>query len=188
MPRCSTDHFHHTIVRAVAVTRSISSEQAKKNKNIKHDILLPISRIAEFIAVTDALLRQHFQDCRNVTFGHLGDGDLHCNVSPALEVSEEPFIARQAEINRMVHNSVDSMGGSILAEHEPGALKREEILRYKSSVEIALVKTIKQALDPLQLMNPIKVIYALKPVSELSTLPPYNMTYQACMRRTQTMR
>ncbi|WP_395826897.1 FAD-binding oxidoreductase [Collimonas sp.] len=136
---------------------SISSAQAKEGKNIKHDISLPISRIAEFIAVTDALLQQHFPDCRNVTFGHLGDGNLHYNVSPPLGVSEETFIARQAEINRLVHDSVDSMDGSISAEHGLGALKREEILRYKSAVEMALMKTIKRALDPLHLMNPGKV-------------------------------
>ena len=110
---------------------SISSAQAKEGKNIKHDISLPIARIVELIAVTDALLQQHFPDCRNVTFGHLGDGNLHCNVSPALGVREEAFIARQAEINRVVHDSVDSMGGSISAEHGLGALKREEILRLQ---------------------------------------------------------
>jgi len=137
---------------------SISSAQAKEGKNIKHDISLPISRIAEFIAATDALLQQHFPGCRNVTFGHLGDGNLHYNVSPPEGVPTERFIEQQAAINLLVHDNVHSMGGSISAEHGLGALKREEILRYKSPVEIALMKTIKQALDPLNLMNPGKVI------------------------------
>ncbi|HWW04973.1 FAD-binding oxidoreductase [Collimonas sp.] len=137
---------------------SISSAQAKEGKNIKHDISLPISRIAEFISVTDTLLQQHFPGCRNVTFGHLGDGNLHYNVSPPTGSCAEQFIEKQADINRLVHDSVDRMHGSISAEHGLGALKREEILRYKSPVEIALMKTIKQALDPLNLMNPGKVI------------------------------
>ncbi|GAC1523221.1 MAG: FAD-binding oxidoreductase [Collimonas sp.] len=137
---------------------SISSAQAKEGKNIKHDISLPISRIAEFITVTDALLQEHFPGCRNVTFGHLGDGNLHYNVSPPVTASAEQFIERQADINRLVHDNVDRMNGSISAEHGLGALKREEILRYKSPVEIALMKAIKQALDPLNLMNPGKVI------------------------------
>jgi FAD/FMN-containing dehydrogenase len=137
---------------------SISSAQAMEGKNIKHDISLPISLIAEFITVTDALLQQHFPGCRNVTFGHLGDGNLHYNVSPPLGSSAEQFIERQADINRVVHDNVDRMQGSISAEHGLGTLKREEILRYKSPVEIALMKTIKQALDPLNLMNPGKVV------------------------------
>ncbi|MGB7194639.1 MAG: FAD-binding oxidoreductase [Collimonas pratensis] len=137
---------------------SISSAQAKEGKNIKHDISLPISRIAEFIADTDALLQQHFPACRNVTFGHLGDGNLHYNVSPPEGVDAERFIEQQAAINLLVHDNVNRMNGSISAEHGLGALKREEILRYKSPVEIALMKTIKQALDPLNLMNPGKVI------------------------------
>jgi len=137
---------------------SISSAQAKEGKNIKHDISLPVSRIAEFIADTDALLQQHFPGCGNVTFGHLGDGNLHYNVSPPEGVEPECFIEQQAAINLVVHDNVNRMHGSISAEHGLGALKREEILRYKSPVEIALMKTIKQALDPLNLMNPGKVI------------------------------
>ncbi|MGZ9710253.1 FAD-binding oxidoreductase [Glaciimonas sp. GNP009] len=137
---------------------SISSAQAKEGKNIKHDISLPISRIAEFITVTDALLQQHFPACRNVTFGHLGDGNLHYNVSPAIGYSADLFLAQQSNINLVVHDSVHKFGGSISAEHGIGVLKREELLRYKSPVEISLMKTIKQALDPLNLMNPGKVI------------------------------
>lgn len=137
---------------------SISSAQAMEGKNIKHDVALPISRIAEFITATDALLQQHFPGCRNVTFGHLGDGNLHYNISPRVGQPVEELLAQQANINRVVHDSVHQFGGSISAEHGIGALKREELLRYKSAVEINLMKTIKQALDPLNLMNPGKII------------------------------
>jgi FAD/FMN-containing dehydrogenase len=132
--------------------------QAAEGKNIKHDISIPISRIGDFIRETDVLLRQTFPGCRMVTFGHLGDGNLHYNVSPPEGTSDEAFIDRQADINLIVHDSVHRFDGSISAEHGLGALKREEIKRYKSEAELNLMRTIKQALDPLNLMNPGKVI------------------------------
>ena len=132
--------------------------QAAEGKNIKHDISVPISRIGDFIRDTDVLLQQAFPGCRMVTFGHLGDGNLHYNVSPPLGTSDNDFIARQADINLVVHDSVHRFGGSISAEHGLGALKREEIKRYKSEVELNLMRAVKQALDPLNLMNPGKVI------------------------------
>jgi FAD/FMN-containing dehydrogenase len=137
---------------------NISMAQAHEGKNIKHDISVPISRIAEFIRVTDALLQQAAPDCRMVTFGHLGDGNLHYNVSPPAGMPDAPFIAQQERINRVVYDSVDQFQGSISAEHGLGALKREEIKRYKSPVELQLMRAIKQALDPAGLMNPGKVI------------------------------
>ena len=136
----------------------ISMAQAHEGKNIKHDISVPISRIGEFIRVTDVLVQQASPGCRMVTFGHLGDGNLHYNVSPPPGVKDTDFILEQPVINRAVHDSVDKFGGSISAEHGLGALKREEILRYKSPVELRLMRAIKQALDPHGLMNPGKVL------------------------------
>lgn len=132
--------------------------QAEEGKNIKHDVSVPISRIGGFISETDALLQQAFPQCRMVTFGHLGDGNLHYNVSPPENVPDEEFIRRQKEVNRVVHDSVHRFGGSISAEHGLGALKREEIRLYKSELEIRLMQQIKQALDPQNLMNPGKVL------------------------------
>ncbi|MEO6354410.1 MAG: FAD-binding oxidoreductase [Burkholderiaceae bacterium] len=136
----------------------ISLAQAAEGKNIKHDISVPISRIADFITVTDALLQQTAPGCRMVTFGHLGDGNLHYNVSPPLDISGDAFIAQQEAINLVVHDSVHGYGGSISAEHGLGALKRDEIQRYKSTVEMQMMQTLKQAFDPLNLMNPGKVL------------------------------
>ncbi|MBV8634018.1 MAG: FAD-binding oxidoreductase, partial [Burkholderiaceae bacterium] len=132
--------------------------QAEEGKNIKHDISIPIARIGEYIHTTDALLQEAFPGCRMVTFGHLGDGNLHYNVSPPEGGSDLEFIARQEDINRVVHDSVNRFNGSISAEHGLGALKRGEIVRYKSEVEMNLMRAIKQALDPKNLMNPGKVI------------------------------
>jgi FAD/FMN-containing dehydrogenase len=132
--------------------------QAEEGKNIKHDISVQISRIGDFIHTTDTRLQQNFPGCRLVTFGHLGDGNLHYNVSPPEHGSHDEFIEKQEAVNRVVHDSVHQFGGSISAEHGLGALKRDEIRRYKSDVEISLMQVIKRALDPLDLMNPGKVI------------------------------
>lgn len=143
-----------------ALRENISEAQAAEGKNIKHDISLPISKLSQFISDTDALLQKAYPACRMVTFGHLGDGNLHYNVSPPeqLELGAEIFLSEQAKINRLVHDQVHQHGGSISAEHGLGALKREEILRYKAPLEMQLMRAIKQALDPDNLMNPGKVL------------------------------
>jgi FAD/FMN-containing dehydrogenase len=141
-----------------ALRENISAAQALEGKNIKHDIALPISQLAEFISVTDALLQQAFPGCRMVSFGHMGDGNVHYNVSAPLGQSDDAFLLQQAEVNRCVYDSVHQFGGSISAEHGLGAMKRDTILRYKSETEMQLMRAIKQALDPHQLMNPGKVL------------------------------
>lgn len=140
------------------IRESISSAQAAEGKNIKHDISMPISNIGAFIQQTDALLQQHFAGCQMVTFGHIGDGNMHYNVSAPKNSSIDTFLMKQNTINRVVHDSVAQFSGSISAEHGLGALKHEEILRYKSPVEMQLMRSIKNALDPNNIMNPGKVI------------------------------
>jgi FAD/FMN-containing dehydrogenase len=132
--------------------------QAKAGKNIKHDISLPVSRIADFIAVTGPQLEAAFPGCQLVCFGHLGDGNLHYNVAPPDGISNDAFLVNQDKVNRVVHDSVVSFGGSISAEHGIGALKRDELAHYKPAVELNMMRAIKAALDPLGIMNPGKVI------------------------------
>lgn len=141
-----------------ALRENISMAQAAEGKNIKHDIALPISCIADFVEQTDAELKRRFPGCRMVSFGHLGDGNLHYNVSAPAGAEDDDFLRRQAEVNLVVHDSVHRFGGSISAEHGLGALKREEIRRYKSGTEMDMMMAIKRALDPLNLMNPGKVL------------------------------
>ena len=148
-----------------ALREHISLAQAAEGKNIKHDVSLPISAIGRYITRTDALLQAAFPACRMVTFGHLGDGNLHYNVSPPPGMADTVFLASQPEINRIVHDSVHDFGGSISAEHGVGALKRDDLPRYKSPVEMALMRSIKEALDPRNLMNPGKVLSASLPHS-----------------------
>jgi FAD/FMN-containing dehydrogenase len=137
---------------------NISAAQAFEGKNIKHDISLPASHIAAFILETDALLQQAYAGCRMVTFGHLGDGNLHYNVAPPSEIDDATFLLEQKKINRIVHDGVHRFHGSISAEHGLGALKKDEITRYKSALEIQLMRAIKNALDPEHIMNPGKVV------------------------------
>ncbi|MES2150556.1 MAG: FAD-binding oxidoreductase [Pseudomonadota bacterium] len=132
--------------------------QAAAGKNIKHDISLPVSRCADFIESTEAALLAAYPHCQLVCFGHLGDGNLHFNVAPASGAGHDAFLANQAGVNRIVHDSVAAFGGSISAEHGIGALKRGELAHYKSAIELNLMRTIKGALDPLGIMNPGKVL------------------------------
>ncbi len=136
----------------------ISEAQAHEGSNIKHDVSIPISRIADFISATDQELARAHAGVRLVTFGHVGDGNLHYNVSAPEGVAPDVFVKNTAAINRLVHDSVARFGGSISAEHGLGQLKRAEIQRYKSALELELMRKLKRALDPHGIMNPGKVL------------------------------
>ncbi len=137
----------------------VSEAQAKEGPNIKHDVSLPASAIESFIRETDAELLRAYPDIQLITFGHLGDGNLHYNINAPQGVDAAQFVeAEQARVNQIVHDSVARFEGSISAEHGLGQLKRDEILRYKSAVEMKLMRRIKAAIDPLGIMNPGKLL------------------------------
>jgi FAD/FMN-containing dehydrogenase len=136
----------------------ISEAQKIEGVSIKHDVSVPVSRLPDFLSMADAALEKAFPGVRVVAFGHVGDGNLHYNLSKADTRDNADFIAAQPEVNRLVHDTVHALNGSISAEHGIGQLKREEILRYKSPVEMAMMRSLKQALDPRGLMNPGKVL------------------------------
>jgi len=141
-----------------SLRENISEAQAAEGKNIKHDISVPISAIADFVESTNAAIARAFPGVRMVVFGHLGDGNLHYNVSPPPGVPEDTFLSWQDGLNAVVHDAVEAAQGSISAEHGIGVLRRDELLRYKSPVALSLMRTIKQALDPQGIMNPGKLI------------------------------
>ncbi len=141
-----------------ALREHISDAQKREGISIKHDISLPVSAIAEFLQRSDAALQAAFRGVRIVTFGHVGDGNLHYNLSKPDGADNADFINQTGAVNRIVHDLVDQLEGSISAEHGLGQLKREEILLYKSDTEMAMMRSIKAALDPLGIMNPGKVI------------------------------
>jgi FAD/FMN-containing dehydrogenase len=145
-----------------SLREDVSESQAAEGPTIKHDISLPISRIPEFVEFMDSEIARQFPGVRLVCFGHLGDGNLHYNVSPgeayAGREMHEAFRALEGPINRAVHDAVAGRGGSISAEHGLGVLRRDESARFKSEVELRLMRAIKNALDPQGLMNPGKLI------------------------------
>jgi len=141
-----------------ALRENISEAQKIEGISIKHDIAVPVSRIPEFLAQADAALEKAFPGIRVVAFGHVGDGNLHYNLSRPDAQENAAFIASQPAVNRIVHDAVHALNGSISAEHGIGQLKRAELLRYKSPVEMALMRSLKQALDPRGLMNPGKIL------------------------------
>ena len=142
-----------------ALRDNISEAQAKEGPNVKHDVSIPISRMADYISATDEELARAYPSARVVTFGHVGDGNVHYNVSAPEGVDASEFIREHTEaINRLVHDSVSRFGGSISAEHGLGQYKRLEITRYKSPVEMRLMRAVKYAIDPRGLMNPGKVL------------------------------
>ena len=137
---------------------SISEAQKIDGISIKHDVSVPVSRMAEFIAQADAALHGVFPGVRIVAFGHIGDGNIHYNASMPDPHRNQEFIAQSKRISRIVYDIVHGLGGSISAEHGLGQLKREEICRYKSALELEMMRNIKQMLDPHGMMNPGKVI------------------------------
>lgn len=141
-----------------ALRENISEAQKIEGISIKHDVSVPVSKIPAFLHQAGEALAVQFPGIRVVAFGHLGDGNLHYNLSKADHLDNAQFLAQQGSVNQVVHDLVASLGGSISAEHGLGQLKREEIRRYKSPVELNAMAAIKRALDPLGLMNPGKVL------------------------------
>ncbi len=140
-----------------SLRETASEAQGMEGKAVKHDISIPISQIPEFIAAASRLLNNQFPGDRLIVFGHLGDGNLHFNISPPIGESGDSLVARQDAINRTVHDLVAAYDGSISAEHGLGVLRKAEARRYKSSIEWELMRAIKNAFDPKGLMNPGKI-------------------------------
>lgn len=138
--------------------KHISEAQKMEGISIKHDVSVPISRVAEFISLANTALKQQYPDVRIVIFGHIGDGNIHYNPSLPNATKNDEFIAQSARVNQLVYDIVHSLGGSISAEHGLGQLKRNEIRHYKSALEMELMSNIKRMLDPNNLMNPNKVL------------------------------
>ncbi len=138
--------------------RNISDAQKSEGVSIKHDVSVPVSRVADFIGQASRDLRERFAGIRIVAFGHMGDGNIHYNASMP-DASNAAFIeGHEQEVNRIVYEVVRRLEGSISAEHGLGQLKRDTIRDYKDPLELELMRRIKDAFDPLGLMNPGKVI------------------------------
>ena len=138
---------------------SIPLAQSQDGLNIKHDVSLPVSAIPEFVRTMGQHLSEAVPGVRLITFGHLGDGNLHYNVQAPVGQAAAEFLERhEALINSWVYDDILQRGGSFSAEHGIGALKRDELVQRKSPVAVAMMRAIKQALDPQGVLNPGKVL------------------------------
>jgi FAD/FMN-containing dehydrogenase len=141
------------------VRESIPLAQVAEGANVKHDIALPVSAVPEFVAATDAALLRAFPGARLVDFGHLGDGNLHYNVQGPEGCDADEFLHRhESAINALVYDAVMARGGSFSAEHGVGSVKLGEMEARKSPVALAMMRSIKRALDPAGVLNPGRVL------------------------------
>ena len=141
------------------IRESIPLAQATEGLNIKHDISIPVSRVPQFVEETDALLQAKIPGIRLVNFGHLGDGNLHYNVQAPAGADGPAFLKNhEDEVNTWVFDQVKAFNGSISAEHGIGSLKADKLAHYKDPTALAMMKAIKLALDPQNIMNPGRVI------------------------------
>jgi FAD/FMN-containing dehydrogenase len=126
--------------------------------SIKHDVAVPVSKVAGFVLRASAAVEARLPGIRPIAFGHVGDGNIHFNLTQPESCDTSAYLARWQEFNDLVHGIVRDLDGSISAEHGVGRLKVEEIAHYKSPVEIELMRRVKRALDPLGIMNPGKIV------------------------------
>jgi FAD/FMN-containing dehydrogenase len=137
----------------------ITLAQAEEGANLKHDITIPLSSLESFIQETDALMRTQFPGIRIINFGHLGDGNLHYNIAPPLGVDPKAFNqTNEKPIHELVYAQVERCNGSISAEHGVGQLKLDALRAHKGEVAHELMKSLKRALDPQNILNPHKVV------------------------------
>ena len=136
----------------------LSEVQRLEGGSIKHDVAVPVSRVAEFIDAATAACEAEMPGLRVCAFGHFGDGNIHFNLSQPVGMDKAAFLSHWERFNRIVHDIVHRMNGSISAEHGIGLIKRDELTLYKDAVALDLMRSVKRALDPSNILNPGKVV------------------------------
>ncbi len=137
---------------------SLSEVQKFEGGSIKHDVSVPIGAVPRFLAEASAAVERHTPGARVVAFGHMGDGNIHFNVSQPIGADKQTFLGRWEDMNEVVHDIVAKYEGSFSAEHGIGVLKRKLLARKKDPAALDAMRAIKAALDPLGIMNPGKVL------------------------------
>ncbi len=137
---------------------AIPEAQIREGASIKHDVSVPVSAVPAFLEEATHAVEAFAAGARVVAFGHLGDGNIHFNVSQPIGADAQEFLARWGAMNEVVHAIVARYGGSFSAEHGIGRLKRELLARCKDPASLAVMRQIKAALDPNGVMNPGKVL------------------------------
>lgn len=141
-------------VQLLSLRENMSAAQKHDGGSIKHDISVAVSDVPEFLARADALLAQMIPECRPVGFGHMGDGNIHYNVARPINVDSQTFLSNWDRVQMAVHDLVSDMGGSISAEHGIGVMKKGDLAMRADPVKLALMRRLKSALDPDNIMNP----------------------------------
>ena len=136
----------------------LSETQNPEGGSIKHDVSVPVGAVPDFIAQATAACEQMIPGCRVVPFGHVGDGNVHFNVSQPIGADKAAFLARWTEMNAIVHGIAAKLNGSISAEHGMGVLKRDLLPGVKDAVALDVMRSLKRTLDPNGIMNPGKVL------------------------------
>ena len=150
----------------------VPEAQTREGASIKHDISVPVSRIAEFIEEAGRELREAIPGARLVTFGHVGDGNLHYNLTRPAAGDDSAFLAEAHRVHEIVYRHVARLGGSISAEHGIGRAKQEAFLRYKNPVAVDVMRAVKRVLDPANLLNPGRLL----PLEEAGPNGPWRQT------------
>ena len=145
------DHFWH-------LRETIPPAQTKDGGSIKHDIAVPVDTIPDFIKRADEAVYKILPQAKIVNFGHMGDGNLHYNIGQPNHMTQDTFKAHTNDIHEAVYELVHSLNGTFSAEHGIGLIKRNQLKKYKNKIELDLMRTIKQAIDPKQIMNPGKIL------------------------------
>lgn len=152
----------HSLAQSAMMWRireNIAVAERAHGKALKHDVSVAVSRVPEFIARGDALVRKIAPGADLIAFGHVGDGNIHFNVTPPPGPEPEKWLEGEGEtVSRAVHDLIVELNGSISAEHGIGKLKRDELGERKAGVEIDLMRAVKRALDPENRMNPGRVV------------------------------
>jgi FAD/FMN-containing dehydrogenase len=136
------------------IREAIVQSQKFEGGSIKHDISVPVSRVADFIARASAAVKAAMPGIRPVPFGHVGDGNIHFNLTQPAGADTKAYMAEWERMNHIVHEVALDLGGSISAEHGIGRFKRDEMRQVKPAPELDMMLAIKAALDPEGLMNP----------------------------------
>nr|WP_210327953.1 MULTISPECIES: FAD-binding oxidoreductase [Bartonella] len=165
------DALQQGIIEDASIARSVSQQkefwrlredmspaQKLEGGSIKHDISVPIASIPDFISDAAKIIEAISPGARIVCFGHMGDGNLHYNVSQPVGADKQAYLSLWGEMNHRIHTLVMSYNGSFSAEHGIGQLKRKELVAFKSPVALSLMRSIKQLFDPKNIMNPGKML------------------------------
>ena len=137
---------------------AISEAQKKEGGSLKHDVSVPVAVVADFVEAASAEVLDAMPGIRPVAFGHVGDGNIHFNLSQPSDWTRERFLAEREPLARIVYDVVQSFDGSISAEHGIGQAKVDHLRHYRGELEVELMRAMKNALDPHNIMNPGKVI------------------------------